>query len=264
MTIKRVIINVDDLGLSPAVNRAVIDLAEGGIVRSTSLMSLGALSDAERQALRAARVDIGLHLDFTGLLTEKCSLKQLIRDAWLRRLPVAFLEQSINEQLDGFERLVDDAPRFIDGHQHVHQFPGIREALFAVLAHRYPKNNIALRHTKPITGAGVKAHIIHGLGGPAIQRYSQTHGIEHNSVFAGVYDFQGDELRLEALWRHWLGKMPACGGLIMCHPAVADNSWHDEIRVAREREYAWLTSDRFRHLLREQSIEPCGWDELSY
>ena len=49
---KKITLNVDDLGLAPAVNEAVCRLAEARRIQSTSLMSLG---DLPREDL--ARLD---------------------------------------------------------------------------------------------------------------------------------------------------------------------------------------------------------------
>ena len=63
---KKLTLNIDDLGLSPAVNEAVCHLAELRRIQSTSLMSLGELPHETLARLHASDCDIGLHLDLTG------------------------------------------------------------------------------------------------------------------------------------------------------------------------------------------------------
>ena len=54
-----VIINVDDLGLSTAVNDAVIHLAELGRIGASSYMVGGTITDSNINRLNQLNVDIG-------------------------------------------------------------------------------------------------------------------------------------------------------------------------------------------------------------
>ena len=80
---KQITLNVDDLGLAPAVNQAVLRLAEMGRIQSASFMSLGRIDADEVAQLRQYAVEIGLHLDFTGL-AKQGSLKQVMWRSWRR------------------------------------------------------------------------------------------------------------------------------------------------------------------------------------
>ena len=150
---KKLTLNIDDLGLSPAVNEAVCHLAELRRIQSTSLMSLGELPHETLARLHASDCDIGLHLDLTGFAARQYpavggTLKQTLARAWLRRFEPTALRDLIRRQFDRFEDLTGHAPAFIDGHQHVHQFPQIRETLLQEAAARYPARP-ALRSTRP-------------------------------------------------------------------------------------------------------------------
>lgn len=85
---RAVIINVDDLGLSDAVNKAVIRLAERGIIGASSYMVGGTISNDDIAKLVELNVDIGLHLDLTGVFTSSLrgSLKSIIIASYLRRI----------------------------------------------------------------------------------------------------------------------------------------------------------------------------------
>ena len=138
---KKLTLNIDDLGLSPAVNEAVCHLAEARRIQSTSLMSLGELPHETLARLHASDCDIGLHLDLTGFAARQYpavggTLKQTLARAWLRRFEPTALRDLIRRQFDRFEDLTGHAPAFIDGHQHVHQFPQIRETLLQEAAAR--------------------------------------------------------------------------------------------------------------------------------
>lgn len=61
----RVLVHADDLGMSPAVNAAILAAWRAGTVRSTSVLATGPAFD-EAMAALPGDVDLGLHLDFTG------------------------------------------------------------------------------------------------------------------------------------------------------------------------------------------------------
>ena len=96
---KHITLNVDDLGLSPAVNQAVCRLAALGRVHATSFMSLGRIAPDELAALRQAGIDIGLHFDLTGLARQG-TLGQVMARSWLRAWPAAVLQETIARQMD--------------------------------------------------------------------------------------------------------------------------------------------------------------------
>lgn len=145
---KHITLNVDDLGLSPAVNQAVCRLAALGRVHAASFMSLGRIAPDELAALRQAGIDIGLHFDLTGLARQG-TLGQVMARSWLRAWPAAALQETIARQMDAFEDQIGQPPAFIDGHQHVHQFPQVRERLLAEARRRYGPS-VALRSTRPL------------------------------------------------------------------------------------------------------------------
>lgn len=254
---KKIIINADDLGLSAAVNEAVCALGEQGRIQSTSLMSLGILGTQELRRLNTANIEIGLHLDFTGLAGIG-SLKSVILRSWLRTWNPAKLGAIICHQFDEFEDKVGCPPRFIDGHQHIHQFPQIRETLLAETEKRYGRQP-ALRSTRT-RSTDLKSQMIYRLGGRRFDYLLARQHWKSNQQFGGVYGFDGTIETLRHHWQRWL--FEAADNeltVIMCHPAVSDNAWHDEIRTAREREWAWLGSAEFQDLYRESGAQPSAW-----
>src|SRR5204863_697475 len=65
MVARYLIVNADDFGLSPGVNRGIIEAHENGIVTSASLMvRWPAAQEAAAYALASPRLGLGLHLDF--------------------------------------------------------------------------------------------------------------------------------------------------------------------------------------------------------
>ena len=256
---KPVIINVDDLGLSEPVNEAVIRLAQMQRIQAASYMSQGSISAHAVRELHNLNIDIGLHLDLTGF---NCvgSLKHILLNSYLHLWPRLKIQNIINQQLNQFEDTIGQKPDFVDGHQHVHQFPVIRDILIRTLQQRYD-NTVAMRITKPVQ-KNFKALLIYHLGGRALKKILQKENIAHNYAFAGVYDFNADVKQLASKWRQWLGAIPSEGAVIMCHPAIPSTSWHDEIKIAREREWQWLSSDAFSQCWQEMRCYATHWQTL--
>lgn len=283
---RRVIINVDDLGLSEPVNHAVVNLASMRLITATSYMVGGSISDSSIKTLHNFNIDVGLHLDFTGNFKTALpsSLSALIKASYLRRLDPQTVASEIKRQFDDFEDKFNHAPKFIDGHQHVHQFPVIREALINELISRYVDKNqqrVAARITYPLKH-DLKAWIIYTLGGHAWRSLCTQAAVPTNQYFGGVYDFQASPTELIKLWEGWLKNCPisplnnsnnkvptssisvlqAPVSVIMCHPAIPDTSWEDEIKQAREIEYQWMISSDFKKLLNTYNIKRTHWSEL--
>ena len=256
---KPVIINVDDLGLSEPVNEAVIRLAQMQRIQAASYMSQGSISAHAVRELHNLNIDIGLHLDLTGF---NCvgSLKHILLNSYLHLWPRTKIQNIINQQLNQFEDTIGQKPDFVDGHQHVHQFPVIRDILIRTLQQRYD-NTVAMRITQPVQ-KNFKALLIYHLGGRALKKILQKEHIAHNYAFAGVYDFNADVKQLASKWRQWLGAIPSEGAVIMCHPAIPSTSWHDEIKIAREREWQWLSSDAFSQCWQEMRCYATHWQTL--
>lgn len=89
------IVNADDLGMSPAVNEGIFAAHESGIVTSTSLMVLRDEAPAAVETL-AAHPDlaVGLHLE---------------------------REEGCRPQLDRFREMIGRDPTHLDSHKHVHE-----------------------------------------------------------------------------------------------------------------------------------------------
>ena len=207
-------------------------------------------------ALRELRpqLSVGLHFNLTeghdGQHAAQ-ALGAVIRQAYARQMPQERMRQAWREQLDAFEQAMDTAPDFIDGHQHVHQLPGLRAAMQQELQARYAPHEMPwVRSTAPAAGLwrSPKAAIIALLGGWATSRRLRHAGIPMNHGFGGVYGFDApDAASYGAQMAGWLPHM-AAGGLLMCHPAsgVVEG---DAIGRQRPVEFEYLMSDAFGELL---------------
>lgn len=246
----------DDFGLSVGISRGIARLAQAQ--RLTAVTCITNSSHwAEASALLRGlpdTVDVGLHLNFTEgkPLSQRLArvwpalpaLPKLIALAHLGRLPRAEVRQEVHAQLKAFIAVRDAPPQFIDGHQHVHHLPGLRQILLDMVEHIQPMP--ALRSTARVLGPGaaIKRLLIERTGGKALGRELQQRVIAHNPALLGAYDFVDPDYR--ALMQGWLAALPPEGGLLFCHPGEhAPGDPPDAIAAARERELAYLGSDAF-------------------
>lgn len=251
-----VVLCADDYALSPGVDHAVRELARGARLSATTCMTTSPRWPEAAAALRPLRpaLAVGLHFNLTedhGGAVAARGLKRVILDAYVRRLAPAALRAQWRLQLDAFERALGTPPDFIDGHQHVHQLPGVRGALLAELQARYGAESMPwLRSTIPAgrLARQPKAALIALLGGRAATRLWRRAGLRCNRGFAGVYGFDAPDVAAYAAHvSDWLHALPD-GGLLMCHPATEAVAG-DAIGRQRVVEYAFFCSDAFPALL---------------
>jgi chitin disaccharide deacetylase len=267
-TARTISLCVDDYGLHEGINQAAIDLAQMGRVHAISCMTAGPawLPQAGRLIPFASQgVDVGLHLDFTENLpgqTQRWPLAEFIRNSYLGKLDRRNIEQEINTQLDAFEKGLGREPAYIDGHQHVHQLPIVRDELLKILQLRYPAQRPWLRSTRSKGlawaqwGSGWRSVIkplgIEWLGNASLIRQAKAMGYAHNRGLLGVYDFSGGSLRYASLLERWLTSADP-GDLLMCHPSrVCDRP--DALIKARLAEYEVLSSPLVDQLLSRHGV----------
>ncbi len=262
-----VIINADDYAMDAGVDAAILRLAGLGTVTATSAM---VLAPRWPEAARAGRdgppLSIGLHLDLTSPFVEgefpAQSLSSLILRAHAGLLGRAALRREVDRQLSLFETARAAPPDFVDGHQHVHHLPIIREVLREALEDRYgsARARIGLRICAPKRWRGSKAAIVAATGASGLSRLAAEGRHAANSDFAGVYNF-APAADLPALWEGWAAGLTGPLPLIMCHVAVrgADADGGDTIRPARLREFDWLASEAFQRFCQQHALAPVPW-----
>lgn len=236
---KRVALCADDFGHGPQVDAGILQLVGLGRLGAVSCQVSAAAfaADAPALAARAARVDLGLHLD---LAPGRGGLATLLARTAARAVDRKELARALAAQLDVFERAFGRPPGFVDGHQHVHQLAVVRDLLLDTLAARYGAPGPVVRNTVPLRYRGPKPFALAALGGLALRRALRARGVPHNCDFAGVYGL-GPGADYRALVRGWLGSVED-GALLMCHPGLAPADPGDPIASARPTELAYLSS----------------------
>lgn len=258
---RRVAICVDDFGLDAAVNDGALRLLALGRVSALACLSTApAWAEAARRlkAEAAGRADAGLHLNLSEAFAPaqwRRRLGPLIASAYTVGLPMRALRREIATQLDAFEQALDRAPDFVDGHQHVHQLPGVREVLVEELLRRYPGHRPWLRDTAPprdCRATGFKHRLVAALGAGRLSRLARDLGFAQNRGMLGVYDFGGSAQAYAERLEDWCEDLPD-GGLLICHAATQARP-DDPIGAARAREFEVLASNAFGQLLQTQRL----------
>jgi hypothetical protein len=213
------------------------------------------------------RAAIGLHVTLTGPFQPMSEgfkplrhgrflpYRQKMRMAMMRRLQPELLAIEIATQLTAFIDTFGHLPDFLDGHQHVHLMPQVREALLKVVAETAP--NAWVRQCSRARGArrmrDPKALTLDVLS-VGIRNAARRRGIATNPAFAGAYDFNS-KTAFAKIFPRFLAGLPE-GGLVMCHPGHVDAALKalDPLTHQREREFAYFSSDEFPRVLAEHGL----------
>jgi predicted glycoside hydrolase/deacetylase ChbG (UPF0249 family) len=131
MAERRLVVNADDFGQSPGVNRGIEEAYERGIVTSTSLMvRWPAAPAAAAYARTRPPLSVGLHVDLGEWTNDDTGWRPVYTVVPLD--DAAAVTEEISRQLSRFQELMDRDPTHLDSHQHVHRREPVRSALIAV------------------------------------------------------------------------------------------------------------------------------------
>jgi predicted glycoside hydrolase/deacetylase ChbG (UPF0249 family) len=246
----------DDFGLNRSISEGIAQLAQAGRLSAVSCITNhpGWLQAASLLEARQPGLSLGLHINLTeGLPLSRelaqvwprlPSLSRLILAAHAGVLPRAALRAEMHAQLAFFRTGTGTMPHHLDGHQHVHHLPVVRDLLLDMVAGQDPAPVVRNTARLPGPGFALKRWLIRHTGAASLERELQTRKLPHNTRLLGVYDFQAQDY---GSWmRKWLALLPATGGWLFCHPG-SDGSPDelDAIRAARVREFAYLAGDDF-------------------
>jgi hypothetical protein len=266
---RRIWLCADDYGISTSVSVAIRDLAARGRINATSVMVLApSFHRPEAVALDVinssrARVSIGLHVTLSAPFRPLTETFKPTRDgsflplltmgvqACLRRLDAIALAEEIAAQLRRFVDLFGRPPHFIDGHQHVHLFPQVRDAVLRVANDLAPRAWVR-QCGSPLSLVEVlrdRKGLPLDLMSRSFRRRAAARGVKINPAFAGAYEYR-DDVDFPALFPSFLERLPD-GSVVMCHPGFVDAELRrlDPLTMLREREYAYFAGDTFPAVL---------------
>ena len=243
---RRLIVNADDFGRSPGINRAIIDCHTGGIVSSTTLMvNLPWAEEAVALWRDCPGLGLGLHLNFCygAPVSDPATVPSLVDGdghfgtdtGWLaQHTCTADVARETRAQIERFEALTGCQPTHLDSHKYLHSNETIRGAVVEVAAqHRLPVRSVTDEDRASIRGAGLPTpdHFegrFHGLDGVGVSREILAAALEE--LGPGVAE-------------------------LMCHPGYLDEHIRDSSYAAdREREVDALTAPEIRAVIERRQI----------
>ena len=175
----RLIINADDFGLTPGINRAILELYRAGVLTSATLMATGpAFDDAVAIARANPSLGVGCHIVFTDgtpaspaekiptlIGADGKSFRPSVID-FVRALLLGQIreEDIVREACAQIARLHEAGISIthVDTHKHTHLFPGIARPLLQVLQQSgiaAIRNPFEPAFTRQLSHAGLKRRL---------------------------------------------------------------------------------------------------------
>jgi len=257
---KQITLCADDYAQNTAISEGILYLAEKGRINATSCMVNSNAWDDAHPSLRSIQhtTYVGMHFNLTHGHALSSSWKKqygvqlpgmslLLTQAYLRRLHPDVIAAELQAQLDAFTQAMNTYPDFIDGHQHIHQLPVIRDALLTAYKRLPP--DVSIRKTCNgwrellSTDGFPKRQVITLLGGITFQNRLSRQNISTNSSFSGIYNFKNAQ-NYRYFFKQFLSHSQD-GGLIMCHPGHPSDDQSDPLHPFRHLELKYLMSDDY-------------------
>lgn len=259
MTLKGIVLCADDYGQETSISLAIVDLIKMGRLSATSCIVTSPHWQADGLMLRDLenKIDVGLHFNLTE--GEGCdSLSTIMRKACLRQLDQASIEAEFERQLHLFESVMGRLPDYIDGHQHVHQFPIIRDAILSCYQKKLRDHQVYIRLVdQPLKlkdyVLNPKKMLIQLMGTRAFKKKLKAANVAYNQSFEGVYSLNAT-INYAEKFTEFLKNVDA-GGIIMCHPGLGVSVAQDKIYNVRKNEYEFFKSDLFLQALLSANCE---------
>ena len=277
--IRLLVINADDLGFAPGVNRGIVEAHAAGTVSSASMMvGAPAFGDAvERVHREAPTLGVGLHLDLVAgkpltavpSLTDPTTGRFHALDALARRALAGQVDGTeVRRECEAQLQALTAAgiePTHIDSHRHAHALPGILPAVAAVAYDaripvvRRPLDSPSL--LDPV--ASTKMLMLHAAWRTALRGVAPP----HRELLARAPHFRGIALqsapdvrdRLLAL----LDALPLGVTELMMHPGYDDAvlAEQDPYRSEREAEIRALLEPQVSQRLQKGDVRVVSFRE---
>ena len=257
-------VNADDFGFTPDVNRGIVEAHREGILTATTLMANGdAFDDAVRLARQTTTLDIGCHLVLIG---GRSVVSGRALPESVPRLLGALAKREIRpyEELAAQVRRIRGAgirPTHLDTHKHTHLAPPVLDAVarigeeFGIPWVRrpfdFPLN--ALRGTVPRMKRMTSDAL--GVMRRRFHRVLSRHGCRTTDHFAG-FQITGRFRTAELV--ELLGVLPEGSTELMCHPGRCGpelRKARTRLKESREDELAALVAPEVRAALERHGIE---------
>lgn len=270
MTKRQIWLVADDYGLSPGVNEAILKLLHSKRLSGTGCMTAFPEWPQVAKHLQDVPEDtaIGLHLTLTdqvaatgasalapmGILP---SLPQLALKGLTSTMMLEAAHQELDLQYSRFVEAMGRAPDYIDGHQHIHFLPVVRQWLKALPKRLGGASLPFLRGAPKIAYApsGVRGKAsIAALLASGFNAHAKSIGFVAHGPLAGFYKWNDQNAFALALEQGF--KNLPDNSVFMCHPGICDDilRTRDKLLEPREVEFSFLASDTFHDMIVRNNI----------
>jgi predicted glycoside hydrolase/deacetylase ChbG (UPF0249 family) len=285
--LRRLIVNADDYGLTPAVSRGILRAHAEGIVTSTTVMiTMPAAPEWVETARREAPdLGLGLHLNLTAgrpvsppgdipdLVTPRGAFHPPdVLIGWLPTLDMEQVERELRAQIDRFTALAGQPPDHLDSHHHITYLSPPMASLMLGLAREL---GVPVRRPFPARwDAEQAADIFESLMGdrPPSRAYAEEMIDVLDGLFRGagvptpddfIRAFYGDGANLGNLLLLLLDVGEGTTEL-MCHPAEVDEALKtaSSYTDSRQHELAALTAPSAREVINTEFIQLITFGDL--
>ncbi|MDO8462410.1 MAG: ChbG/HpnK family deacetylase [Deltaproteobacteria bacterium] len=277
LPVRKLVVHADDFGLSEGINEGIVSAMKKGVVTSTSLLvnfpnSLEAMELAQKNSF-----DVGWHVNLTlgkpisppekvpSLVRPDGTfypLKLFLRRAFLRQISEKDVAEELQAQWKLFSK-ADLEPTHVDGHQHVHLFPVVRDVVRDIV------------HQKKIPFVRIP-HEQGGIGTPRLltrcflkilkggkRSFWQQGEIQSISFFGLSVAFSGN---LFDSWKSLLCRIQAPVAEVMVHPGrmkSGENLYGDDFKGDREKEWQLLMSPEWQSMIHAIGFQSVSFRDLA-
>ena len=272
---RRIWLCADDYGISDSVNAAIRELIARARINATSVMVAAPHFERGEAAALAMlnsgkkRAAIGLHVTLTAPFKPISKdfaplqdghfppLNRMMRAALARLLNHERLAIEVAAQVQAFVAALGRPPDFIDGHQHIHLFPQVRDAVLKVAAETAPQAWVRqCGRPRSARRLHLRKELLLDILSVGFRRKARRLGVATNPAFAGAYEFnRATEQDFARRFPQFLRGLPP-QSVVMCHPGFVDAELErlDPLTTLREREYAYFCSERFVETLKAHDL----------
>lgn len=284
---RRLIVNADDFGLTPGVNRAIAESHTRGVVTSATLMAGGAaLADAVGLAANLSNLSVGCHVvlvDGRPLLPPERLPSLLLAEHGTQFAPTlgGFLQRALAGRFNQDEIEAEATAQFqklqslgisishFDTHKHTHIFPSVLRPLLraarscgirAVRNPFVPPRALAFEELRARPKLWTRYWQLRALRRflPEFHRLVAEHGLVTTDGCVGIMEtgFLDAEL-LVAMVGAVASGLPEGTWEMVCHPGYNDADLGNvctRLRASRALELSVLTSPEARDLLAKSGV----------
>jgi len=286
--LRQLIVNADDFGFTPGVNRAIIKAHTEGVVTSSTLMANGrAFAEAVQLAKASPNLSIGCHvvlidgqpvLDASTLTTItdpggfRDGLKTFAARALASRMKAPEIEAEAKAQIRKIQA-AGIVVSHVDTHKHTHIFPQILHPLLRAAREcgvralrnpfgpRFPLRSSQLLKRPNLWTRLAEVQVLSRFAGQ-FRRAVAQHGFV---TPAGTFGIEVTGTLDETLFQAIAESIPEGRWEFVCHPGYNDADLaaaKTRLRESRELELRVLTMPEAREILARRGVQLISYHDL--